>query len=168
MSGIIINEKNYVLQQMNFTVSNNIPSVYIQFDAYQNGIIQNSYGITITTELGKFITGNPILNAYQALSNEINGGTIVPNIVGYELFQNTTPSDEIVGLRRRYLDLTKVLCQLAGMVYKGKLSNLEYDTAITQASIYPQTGVIAASLVYCRTCLRELEGDIWWDNIQEV
>lgn len=71
-------------------------------------------------------------------------------------------------LRRRYLDLTAQLCQLAGMAYSGKLSNIEYDEALQRAATHPPAGVIAASLVYCRTRLYELEGDSWWDNIGEM
>lgn len=68
-------------------------------------------------------------------------------------------------LRRKYLDLTAALCQLAGMTYSGKLSNIEYDEALQRAATHTPAGVIAASLVYCRTRLYELDGDSWWDNI---
>ena len=71
-------------------------------------------------------------------------------------------------LRRRYLDLTAQLCQLAGMAYTGKLTNEQYDEALQRAATHAPAGVIAASLVYCRTRLREIEGDSWWDNIGDM
>lgn len=72
---------------------------------------------------------------------------------------------EVSALRREYLDSTAQLCALAEMPYTGKLSNIDYRTALQRAAVHTQAGVIAATLVYCRARLYELEGDPWWDNI---
>lgn len=74
-------------------------------------------------------------------------------------------SEEVARLRRKYLDLTRQLCQIVGMEYGGRLANEQYDAALQMGIANPATGIIAVSLVYCRTCLREIEGESWWDNI---
>ena len=79
-----------------------------------------------------------------------------------------TPSAEVAALRRKYLDATAALCALAGVPYMGKLENTQYDTVATAASSHPQAGVLTATLVYCRACLREIEGAGWWDGITGV
>lgn len=72
---------------------------------------------------------------------------------------------EIPMLQQQYLQLTEQLCNLANIPYTGKLSNLEYQTTLELVKDIPQAGIIAASLVYTRTCLRELCGNTWWDQI---
>jgi len=84
---------------------------------------------------------------------------------GLALVPAAPASAEVVALRRKYLDLTAQLCQLSGRAYTGKLENTDYEAALTAAATNPAAGVIAASLVYIRTCLRELCGPTWWDQI---
>lgn len=80
----------------------------------------------------------------------------------------TAIDPEVSALRREYLDATSQLCALAGMPYAGKLSNVDYKIALTRSATHAPAGVIAATLVYCRTCLFELEGDQWWDNMGDM
>lgn len=76
------------------------------------------------------------------------------------------PKDvEIAQYRREYLDTTAALCALAEETYTGKLSNIDFKRIVFKASSNPLTGILTASLVYCRTVLRELDGDSWFENI---
>ena len=72
---------------------------------------------------------------------------------------------EIPILQQQYLQLTEQLCYLANVPYTGKLSNTDYQATLNLVKDIPQSGIIAASLVYTRTCLRELCGNTWWEQL---
>ena len=74
---------------------------------------------------------------------------------------------EVLAMREKYLEATQQLCFLAGIEYTGKLQNIDYERIAILASqannpLYP---LILTSILYCRTVLKELDGDNWWDNI---
>lgn len=76
------------------------------------------------------------------------------------------PKDvEIAQYRREYLDTIKMLVELAGEEYNGKLENFDFKRIALKVSDNPKTGILIGFLAYHRDVLRELDGEKWFENI---
>lgn len=108
---------------------------------------------------------SPIVLKFQSDPNDEE----VTNAVNYYIEHNSyNPQDpEILAFRQKYLQVTEQLCLLAGESYTGKLTNTQYESVAIKAcmSNNPIVTLLLTSILYCRTVLRELDGENWWNNI---
>ena len=122
--------------------------------------------------------GNPIGrgDGLLALSGGLSWTSETPELLArLPVPEIPAVSDEVAALRRKYLDATAALCEMAGIPYTGKLTNVDYEATMAAADAAVNTirkanalGTIKATLGYCRDVLSELEGASWWENITGV
>ena len=136
--------------------------------------ISGAYRITV--DCG---TESIVLKFREEPSEQLIRQTVLPIIeqrnatLSYEITKNNivnTPvnQEEIFLMRRKHLDIIKSLCQLSGIEYTGKMTNIQYESILNNLSVTQYAGqasLLAVSLLYTRNVLRELDGENWWDNI---
>lgn len=166
MAGLSIHGLTYELTEV---VLRRTGEAIGRWDVYQDSLKLRSHETQFKVSQA---IASPVVAAYQALVTELGSATEVPSTIDAESFGVAEPTTEVMDLRRKYLDVTKSLCQYAGRTYTGKLSNVEYEATVLACI---QNDIPAAmltyllnTLIYCCDALRSLEGQGWWDSIGDM
>ena len=170
MSGMTINGSSYVLQRMEATISNCMPSIYLQFDVYNEGQLVRAHGISLQSNQAKaMLVGNVVRNAYAALVSDLNCDAEIPGAVSSELSDSSNSSliERIESMREMYRQSTQAICQIAGEPVVNRLEDVDFVNVRAKAMAvdFVSTSILCDNLMYCLSQLYRLDGDDAWDRI---
>jgi hypothetical protein len=171
MNGITISSTTYKLESLQVSTNNGNPSIYLQFDIWQGGVVARAYGITLMGESARnLLVGNQIINAYRALVSELGVTMDIADTVYIEILgvgEAGELASRIEAFRNAYRQSTQAICQLAGFPIVTKMEDTEFLAvrAAADAANLILSGQLRETIFYTLMQLYRLDGDDAWDRI---
>lgn len=173
MNSLTLNTLGYKLSTLRLEIDSQArPTAYLQFDVIADGQVVRAHGIQLDTDQARLlIIGNPILNSYKILCQELGEpDAVIYDDLYTDLLGNAdaeTLSQRIESLRDTYRNSTAALCSLAGAPIATKIEDIDFPPirSAANAANLALASELRENILYSLLQLYRLDGNDAWDRI---